>query len=173
MKNLTTILLAIIFVGCVVGSFLMGRATMSVGENKRDTVVLREFVRDIMPMATVSSHTRTELALLPRVMVPINISLPIDISLPIVDTITVVDSVLVEVPISRTEYSTDNYHIIAEGYRTKLLQVDVFPETKIITEQVTKRKRWGVSLGVQAGYGMTPVGTQPYAGVGVTFGYNF
>lgn len=157
----------IIFVGCVVGSFLMGRATMSVGENKRDTVVLREFVRDIMPMPTSSSQIRTELALLPRVM------LPVDTSLPIVDTIKVVDSVLVEVPISRTEYSSDNYHIIAEGYRTKLLQVDVFPETKIITEQVTKRKSWGMSLGVQAGYGITPVGSQPYVGVGISFGYNF
>lgn len=157
----------IIFVGCVVGSFLMGRATMSVGENKRDTVVLRELVRDIMPMPTSSSQIRTELALLPRVM------LPVDTSLPIVDTIKVVDSVLVEVPISRTEYSTDNYHIIAEGYRTKLLQVDVFPETKIITEQVTKRKSWGMSLGVQAGYGITPVGSQPYVGVGISFGYSF
>ena len=157
----------IIFVGCVVGSFLMGRATMSVGENKRDTVVLREFVRDIMPMPTSSSQIRTELALLSRVM------LPVDTSLPIVDTIKVVDSVLVEVPISRTECSSDNYHIIAEGYRTKLLQVDVFPETKIITEQVTKRKSWGVSLGVQAGYGITPVGSQPYVGVGISFGYSF
>ena len=166
-NKVIAILALIIFVGCMVGSFLMGRATMSVGENKLDTVVLREFVRDIMPMATVSSHTRTELALLPRVMGPINISLPI------VDTITVIDSVLVEVPISRTEYSTDNYHIIAEGYRTKLLQVDVFPETKIITEQVTKRKSWGMSLGVQAGYGITPVGSQPYVGVGISFGYSF
>lgn len=157
----------IIFVGCVVGSFLMGRATMSVGENKRDTVVLREFVRDIMPMPTSSSQIRTELALLARVM------LPVDTSLPIVDTIKVVDSVLVEVPISRTEYSSDNYYIIAEGYRTKLLQVDVFPETKIITEQVTKRKSWGMSLGVQAGYGITPVGSQPYVGVGISFGYSF
>lgn len=166
-NKVITILALIIFVGCVVGSFLMGRASMSVGENKRDTVVLREFVRDVMPMATVSTHTRTELALLPRVMGLINISLPI------VDTTTVVDSVLVEVPISRTEYSTDNYYIIAEGYRTKLLQVDVFPEQRIITEQVMKRKRWGVSIGVQGGYGITPKGYQPYAGVGVTFGYNF
>jgi hypothetical protein len=157
----------IIFVGCVVGSFLMGRATMSVGENKRDTVVLRELVRDIMPMPTSSSQIRTELALLPRSLPPINTSLPK------VDTIKVVDSVLVEVPISRTEYSTDNYYIIAEGYRTKLLQVDVFPEQRIITEQVMKRKRWGVSIGVQGGYGITPKGYQPYAGVGVTFGYNF
>jgi hypothetical protein len=56
-----------------------------------------------------------------------------------------------------------------------LKYIEVYPRTAYInsTETIKQRKQWGVSLGVQGGYGITPKGWQPYAGVGVTFGYNF
>ena len=34
-------------------------------------------------------------------------------------------------------------------------------------------KRWSLTLGPQAGVGITPKGVQPYAGFGLTFGYSF
>ena len=162
MKNLTTILALIIFVGCVVGAFFFGRSTMRTDivrtEEERDTIVVRDTIREYYPQEVERVVVRTE-----RVEVPIIVR----------DTIREV--VEVEIPIEEREYKSEEYYAIIGGYMPYLKSIEVYPRTEYIsaTETITKRKRWGVSIGVQAGYGMTPVGTQPYAGVGVTFGYNF
>lgn len=154
-------------VAIVVAAFFVGRATVTVGTVERDTVVQRELVRDLMPMPAKSEPLRFEVAALPRVLPALVMSLPL------VDTVRLTDTVYVEVPISRTEYRTDDYYAVVEGYRARLLQVDVFPEVRTVTERVTKQRRWGLTLGAQVGYGITPKGAQPYAGLGIAFGYNF
>lgn len=162
MRNLTTILALIIFVGCVVGAFFFGRSTMRTDivrtEVERDTIVVRDTIREYYPQEVERVVVKTE-----RVEVPIIVR----------DTIREV--VEVEIPIEEREYKSEEYYAIIGGYLPYLKSIEVYPRTQIVnaTETITKRKRWGISLGVQAGYGMTPVGTQPYAGVGVTFGYNF
>ena len=162
MKNITTILALVVFVGCVVGAFLFGRSTMRTEvvrtEVERDTIVVRDTIREYYPQEVERVVVRTE-----RVEVPIVVR----------DTIREV--IEVELPIEEKEYKSEEYFAIIGGYKPYLKSIEVYPRTEYInaTETITKRKRWGVSLGVQAGYGMTPVGTQPYAGVGVTFGYNF
>ena len=162
MRNLTTILALIIFVGCVVGAFFFGRSTMRTDivrtEVERDTIVVRDTIREYYPQEVERVVVKTE-----RVEVPIIVR----------DTIREV--VEVEIPIEEREYKSEEYRAVIGGYNPYLKSIEVYPRTQIVnaTETITKRKRWGVSLGVQAGYGMTPVGTQPYAGVGVTFGYIF
>jgi hypothetical protein len=162
MRNLTTILALIIFVGGCVGSFFFGRSTMRTDivrtEVERDTIVVRDTIREYYPQEVERVVVRTE-----RVEVPIIVR----------DTIREV--IEVEMPIEEREYKSEEYYAIIGGHNPYLKSIEVYPRTQIVnaTETITKRKRWGVSLGVQAGYGMTPVGTQPYAGVGVTFGYNF
>lgn len=162
MRNLTTILALIIFVGCVVGAFFFGRSTMRADivrtEVERDTIIVRDTIRETYPVEVERVVVRTE-----RVEVPIIVR----------DTIREV--IEVEIPIEEREYKSEEYYAIIGGHNPYLKSIEVYPRTEYInaTETITKRKRWGVSLGVQAGYGMTPVGTQPYAGVGVTFGYNF
>ena len=162
MRNLTTILALIIFVGCVVGAFFFGRSTMRTDivrtEVERDTIVVRDTIREYYPQEVERVVVKTE-----RVEVPIIVR----------DTIREV--VEVEIPIEEKEYKSEEYRAVIGGYNPYLKSIEVYPRTQIVnaTETITKRKRWGVSLGVQAGYGMPPVGTQPYAGVGVTFGYNF
>ena len=162
MRNLTTILALIIFVGCVGGAFFFGRSTMRTDivrtEVERDTIVVRDTIREYYPQEVERVVVKTE-----RVEVPIIVR----------DTIREV--VEVEIPIEEKEYKSEEYRAVIGGYNPYLKIIEVYPRTQIVnaTETITKRKRWGVSLGVQAGYGMTPVGTQPYAGVGVTFGYNF
>lgn len=162
MNNITNTLSLIIFIGCVVGSFCFGRATKDTSivrtEIVRDTIVVRDTIREYYPQEVERVVVRTE-----RVEVPIIVR----------DTIREV--VEAEIPIEEREYKSEEYYAIIGGYMPYLKSIEVYPRTEYInaTETITKRKRWGVSLGVQAGYGMTPVGTQPYAGVGVTFGYNF
>ena len=92
------------------------------------------------------------------------------------DTVVRRDTAFVVVEREQRHYRAEDYEAWVSGYRPSLDSVRVFPETRYITirnDFVTPRKRWGISLGVQIGYGFTPKGWQPYAGVGVTAGFSF
>lgn len=162
-NKLIAILALVIFVGCVVGAFFFGRATVkdtTIVSTKieRDTIIVRDTIREYYPQEVERVVIRTE-----RVEVPI------------VRYDTIREVVEVEIPIEEKEYKSEEYYAVIGGYNPYLKSIEVYPKTSYITttETVTKRKRWGVSLGVQGGYGFTPKGWQPYAGVGVTFGYSF
>ena len=158
------ILAVIIFVGGCVGSFFFGRATKSTSivsaEVERDTIVVRDTLRESYPVEVQREVVRTEYKYLTRVER---------------DTITMRDTILVEIPIEEREYKGKDYRAVVGGYNPYLKSIEVYPTTKDTntTETIKKRKRWGVSIGLQGGYGITPKGWQPYAGLGVTFGYNF
>lgn len=162
MSRLTAILALVIFVGGCIGSFFFGRATTRTdivrAEVARDTIVVRDTIVQYYPQEVQRVVVRTE-----RVEVPVVVR----------DTIREV--VEVELPIEEREYKSEEYYAVIGGYNPYLKSIEVYPKTSYIntTETITKRKRWGVSIGVQGGYGITPKGWQPYAGVGVTFGYNF
>lgn len=162
-NKVIAILFGIIFVGCVVGSFFFGRAsvkdtTIVSTKIERDTIVVRDTIRQYYPQEVERVVVRTE-----RVEVPI------------VVRDTIIEVIEVELPIEEKEYKSEEYFAIIGGYSPYLKSIEVYPTTKYITttETIKERKRWGVSLGVQGGYGITPKGWQPYAGVGVSFGYNF
>ena len=166
MRNVWWTILVILALFAV---FYAGRlSTRSDNAKVRDTITIYDTMRYIAPQVTARSNARFEVYQLPRVRV-----LPPLAVTDIRDTVTIVDTVQVYVPIERVVYSTDQYYAIVEGYQAKLVQLDIYNATKVVRETVTKRKHWGVSVGIQGGYGITPKGMQPYAGVGVTVGYNF
>lgn len=171
-NKVIAILCGIIFVGSIVGAFFFGRAsakdtTIVSTKIERDTIIVRDTLREYFPREVSRSHIRTDNAYLRLSLGMLLIMLR--------DTVTEVDSVLVEVPIVEREYKSDEYYVVVGGYNPYLKSVEVYPRTSYITttETIKQRKRWGVSLGVQGGYGFTPKGWQPYAGVGVSFGYTF
>ena len=161
-NKVLAILGGIVVLALMVGSFFFGRATMKVEDVgtriERDTIIVRDTVREYYPQEVVRTIVRTE-----RVEVPI------------VRYDTIKEVVEVEIPIEAKEYKSEEYYAIVEGYNPRLKSIEVYPRTAYIntTETIKERKRWGVSVGVQGGYGFTPKGWQPYAGVGVSFGYNF
>lgn len=164
-KKVILILAAIIFVGGCVGSFFFGRATIkdtSIVSTKieRDTIVVRDTLRESYPVEVEREVVRTEYKYLTRVER---------------DTITMRDTILVEIPIEEKEYKGKDYRAVVGGYNPYLKSIEVYPTTKIVTttETIKERKRWGFGVGVQGGYGYTPKGFQPYVGVGFSFGYNF
>ena len=85
------------------------------------------------------------------------------------------DSMSVVVPIEQRVYEGEYYKATVEGYRPSLVDMQLKIPTVLVTETktVTKRKLWSVTIGPQLGYGITPAGLHPYAGVGVTFGLSF
>ena len=156
------ILGGIVVLALMVGSFFFGRATKDTSivstKIERDTIIVRDTIREYYPQEVVRTIVRTE-----RVEVPI---MRYD---------TIREVVEVEIPIEAKEYKSEEYYAIVEGYNPRLKSIEVYPRTAYITttETIKDRKCWGVSVGVQGGYGFTPKGWQPYAGVGISFGYNF
>ena len=161
-NKIIAILGGIVVLALMVGSFFFGRATKDTSivstKIERDTIIVRDTIREYYPQEVVRTIVRTE-----RVEVPI------------VRYDTIKEVVEVEIPIEAKEYKSEEYYAIVEGYNPRLKSIEVYPRTAYIntTETIKERKRWGVSVGVQGGYGFTPKGWQPYAGVGVSFGYNF
>lgn len=78
------------------------------------------------------------------------------------------DSVDVEIPITQKVFEQDSlYKAYISGFRVNLDSLYVYPKTeKIHICSPTKLPRF--SIGLQAGYGMTPKGFQPYIGAGIT-----
>ena len=77
------------------------------------------------------------------------------------------DSADVLIPITQKVYEDSTYRAVISGYNVRLDEMLVFPKREVLTIcPQAKPKRW--SVGVQAGYGITPAGFQPYLGVGVT-----
>ena len=161
-NKLIALLALIIFTGSVVGSFFFGRATTRTdvvrNEVERDTIIVRDTIREYYPQEVERVVVRTE-----------------QVEVPVIVRDTIQDTVYVNVPIEEREYKSKNYRVVIGGYNPYLKSIDVYPQTVYInaTENITTRKRWNLMLGVQGGYGITPIGWQPYAGVGVSFGYSF
>lgn len=153
MKNVV-IALALIAV-----AFLLGRRSVKpeiVEIHRKDTVVVRDTVRETVLVPKVRYLTRVDTVLLP---VP-------------GDTV----EVPVLVPISRKVYEGEDYRAVVSGFRASLDTLDIFRKTQTVTNTVVQRvevpgkpKRWGI--GVSAGYALTPQGVKPCIGAGISYSF--
>ncbi|MDE6133948.1 MAG: hypothetical protein K2F79_00025, partial [Muribaculaceae bacterium] len=71
-------------------------------------------------------------------------------------------------------YETADYRAVVSGFSPSLDSLTIYPRSSVAVagfsfngQNEKRRSRW--SIGLQAGYGFTPRGPQPYLGVGVTF----
>lgn len=77
------------------------------------------------------------------------------------------DTVEVKVPVAQTVYETPDFKAYVSGYRPALDSIFVYGRrTEIVRPQLPRAKRF--SVGIQAGYGFTPHGFQPYVGIGLS-----
>ena len=75
----------------------------------------------------------------------------------------------VMLPITQQVYRDTAYTAWVSGYAAALDSIAVYPRTLIVRQtapSACKPRRW--SFGIQAGYGLTPRGMQPYVGLGLT-----
>lgn len=134
---------------------------------------------------TIEEHTDTvtQTAPTPRDSVVVRyevVTLPRYVDIPRTDTLPdfatteARDSVTAIVPITQTVYEEDSlYRAYISGFHARLDSITVYPKTRTVTTTVMttvrqQPKRW--SLGLSAGYAMTPDGLKPYVGVGVCYG---
>ena len=83
------------------------------------------------------------------------------------------DSALVSIPIERKTFTGKWYEATVEGFNPNLVDIRIRQPYMVVTSTKTRTKHWAVAIGPQVGYGFTPAGPQPYAGIGFTFGYTF
>lgn len=171
MKVQTTIivLLSVLLVSALLNH---QRPTMVRTITHRDTVVVRDTVRDTVLIAAERRVVRTDTVWLRPADVPSQM-MPSDFGRSGASG----DSTRVEVPIERKTYHTENYRAVVEGFRPALVEMEVYRMTRLVTdtriEQVIEkaRPRWGI--GAQVGYGLSLDGAsdavrpRPYIGIGL------
>lgn len=149
----------VIALALIAAAFLLGRRSVKpeiIEIHRKDTVVVRDTVRETVLVPKVRYLTRVDTVLLP---VP-------------GDTV----EVPVLVPISRNVYEGEDYRAVVSGFRASLDTLDIFRKTQTVTNTVVQRvevpgkpKRWGI--GVSAGYALTPQGVKPYIGAGISYSF--
>lgn len=78
------------------------------------------------------------------------------------------DSVKVQIPISQKVYEDTLYRAYISGYEPNLDSITIKQRTTYITHTI-RDKESRFRIGLQAGYGLTPKGMQPYFGVGLSY----
>ncbi len=84
------------------------------------------------------------------------------------------DSLKLRLPVTQNIYEEEEYTAYVSGVYPKLDSIFVYAKREVVTirEPPNKPKRWGI--GVFVGYGYTPQGFQPCAGVSVNYNlWNF
>lgn len=181
MKVWGYILLILLFTG----AFFAGRWTKPCDEPntvRRDTVFLRDTLNAPVLPPVSSEVIGADTCMLPVALPDEANSVPkntadIQIASPLLaqcasSLLQSVDSlrVPVVVPIERKIYVTADYRAVIEGYKPKLVSMELYRQTQVVTNTVSaKPKRWG--FGVHAGYGFIPTTKrfEPYIGVGVQY----
>ena len=80
--------------------------------------------------------------------------------------VSLADSIEVANPITHKVYCDSTFTAYVSGFRPSLDSIFLYPRTQVVTVR-EKPRRW--SLGVGAGYGLTPRGFQPFVGVSVSY----
>ena len=83
-----------------------------------------------------------------------------------VSAISLADSIEVAIPITQKVYGDSTFTAYVSGFQPSLDSIFLYPRTQVVTVR-EKPRRW--SLGVGAGYGLTPRGFQPFVGVSVSY----
>ena len=138
----------------------------------RDTTTLTLVVHDTIEVVKWKERVRVDTLLLAVV----KDSLTTDTDTTISNKENVADSALVAVPISQVTCEGENYTAVIEGFRPRLVSIDIIQQTQYIETTKTippKKGSFGLTLGASAGVFYTPKGIQPGAGLGATLGVTY
>lgn len=129
-------------------TFALGRATAPEAEPEYVETVRVDTVRVVQPEIVVVR---------PR---PVRVE---TLAVAAVDSAVRMDSAAVRVDYEQRVYAGPGYRAFVSGHNPRFDTVELFQSVRIRNSM----KQHRVSVGLQAGYGITPRGIQPYIGVGV------
>ena len=82
------------------------------------------------------------------------------------------DTVFVEIPREVKVYASDTCYVEVSGFQPELDSLVIYPRYRTVTiheTEIRTEKAPKLSVGLSAGCGFTPVGMQPYIGVGLNY----
>jgi hypothetical protein len=164
MKASTILILLLVAVVCGLTVRLI-RPTVTPPEPviQRDTVIIRDTIRPEVPKPEVITVVRYDTVR--------SQAKPVEGVTPDPATVTLTEDTIPEndviIPITQSTYKSEDYTVVVEGYRPRLVSIELYPKTTTITNTVTRSPRWALTVGPGIGYG--PNGVQPYIGVTVGF----
>lgn len=166
------IIIVVVLISQAVCLLVGRRLRTSEPEIIRDTTTLTLVVHDTIEVVKWKERVRVDTLLLEVV----KDSLTTDTDTTISNKGNVADSALVAVPISQVTCEGENYTAVIEGFRPRLVSIDIIQQTQYIeTTKTIPPKKWsfGLTLGASAGVFYTPKGIQPGAGLGATLGVTY
>ena len=128
-----------------------------------DTLVFRDTIHDSVPKLVYQEVVRyvkeTPISLHDTILMSKN-----------EENLYLTDSGEVFVPITRKVYTDDStYRAVVSGYKATPDQIDIYRKQTVITNTVTKDRRWNFGLTGGIGYGLTTHKPDVFVGVGVTY----
>lgn len=173
MKKLSYVIVALILCAA---SFFVGRSCQSgsvIPSSDQvvvDSITSETTLPDLAPAIRDSVVVRYKYEIVPVSPPPESTDSTSSVTLPPPETLSIVergDSAEVIIPITQKVYETEDYRAYISGYRATMDSIFIRQQTTTIRiREPTKSKRF--SIGLQVGYGMTPKGFQPYAGIGIS-----
>ena len=166
------IIIVVVLISQAVCLLVGRRLRTSEPEIIRDTTTLTLVVHDTIEVVKWKERVRIDTLLLAVV----KDSLTTDTDTTVSNKESVADSALVAVPISQVTCEGENYTAVIEGFRPRLVSIDIIQQTQYIeTTKTIPPKKWsfGLTLGASAGVFYTPKGIQPGAGLGATLGVTY
>lgn len=166
------IIIVVVLISRVAFSLVERRLRNVEPEIIRDTTTLTLVVHDTIEVVKWKERVRVDTLLLAVV----KDSLITDTDTTVSNKENVADSALVAVPISQVTCEGENYTAVIEGFRPRLVSIDIIQQTQYIeTTKTIPPKKWsfGLTLGASAGVFYTPKGIQPGAGLGATLGVTY
>lgn len=166
------IIIVVVLISQAVCLLVGRRLRTSEPEIIRDTTTLTLVVHDTIEVVKWKERVRVDTLLLAVV----KDSLTTETDTTVSNKENVADSALVAVPISQVTCEGENYTAVIEGFRPRLVSIDIIQQTKYIeTTKTIPPKKWsfGLTLGASAGVFYTPKGIQPGAGLGATLGVTY
>ena len=166
------IIIVVVLISQAVCLLVGRRLKTSEPEIIRDTTTLTLVVHDTIEVVKWRERVRVDTLLLAVV----KDSLTTDTDTTVSNKENVADSALVAVPISQVTCEGENYTAVIEGFRPRLVSIDIIQQTQYIeTTKTIPPKKWsfGLTLGASAGVFYTPKGIQPGAGLGASVGVTY
>lgn len=172
MKKAVIILLLLLITSVVVNFWQYSKTD---GEVDGDAVLKRDVTTDTIPSVAPEPKDSVVIRYVTKVL-PVAPAVPTDqtgrdtivgVALESVSKTDTPDGLAVSIPITQKVYEDSTYRAYVSGFDVSLDSINVYRRTeKIYIRSPTKQKRFNV--GIQAGYGYTPKGFQPYIGVGIS-----